>query len=71
MYLITERERDLMDLSKSNNLLKEDIMMKKLEVKYLERRKRELNSTSFLREQERIRLQKLLDQLTNIVNAFR
>jgi hypothetical protein len=70
-FEISEREGEIEALSKRCTSLKEEVIMKQFEVKYLERRQRELHSTLFLTEQERKRLQKILDQLNNIVNAFR
>lgn len=52
-------------------MLKEQVQLKQGESKYLERKRRELRASSFLLEQERLRLQKCLDQLTKIVDSFR
>lgn len=69
--LFLEREGEIETLSKRCTTLKEEVVTKQSEVKYLERRHRELHSILFLREQETKRLQKLIDQLNKIVNAFR
>lgn len=51
--------------------LQDDIKHKQAESKFLERKHRELHSTSFMYEQERSRLQKLINQLTGFINAYR
>lgn len=52
-------------------MLKEEVQLKQAESKYLERKRRELRASSFLLEQERLKLQKCFNQLTKIVNSFR
>ncbi|KAJ3649104.1 hypothetical protein Zmor_020865 [Zophobas morio] len=66
-----ERDREIDSLSLRCSSVKDEVVMKQFEVKYLERRQRELHSVLFLKEQEGKRLQKIIDQLNNIVNAFR
>lgn len=66
-----ERNLEIEQLKSRCASLKEEIVMRQFEVKYLERRQRELHSSTFMADQERKRLQKTLDQLKNIINAFR
>lgn len=51
--------------------LKEEVQLKQAESKYLERKRRELRASSFLLEQEQLRLQKCINQLTKVVDSFR
>lgn len=51
--------------------LKEKVKFKQAESKFLERRHRELHSTFFGYEQEQKKIQKTIDHLTKITNAFR
>lgn len=70
-FFLTERAIETQGLRQRCGMLKEEVQLKQAESKYLERKRRELRASSFLLEQERLRLQKCIDQLNNIVDSFR
>lgn len=71
MFTIIERESEIEMLKQRCTELKENIKLKQTESKYLERRHRDLHSMSFVQEQENIRLQNTIENLTKIIHAFR
>ncbi|VEN42492.1 unnamed protein product [Callosobruchus maculatus] len=66
-----ERSLDIAHFKKRCSILMKETLRKQNEVKYLEKKQRELNTVLFRNERERKQLQRLIDQLTNIINVFR
>lgn len=66
-----EREEEIQSLKKHTTILRDEIKSKQSKSRHLERKQREINSSLFLMNQEKRRLQKEIDQLMKIVNAFR
>ncbi|KAJ8948124.1 hypothetical protein NQ318_008477 [Aromia moschata] len=66
-----ERSFEMAQLKNRCSSLKEEISLQQCGASYYEKRQRELHSIIFMNEKRRKQLQKSIDQLTNIVNAFR
>lgn len=70
-FFVTECAIESRSLIQRCASLQEEVKLKQAESKFLERKHRELHSTSFMYEQEQSQLQKLIDQLTSFINAYR
>lgn len=71
MLFFIERAIESQNLHHRCSMLREEVQLKQAESKFLERKRRELRASSFLLEQERLRLQKCVEQLTKIVDSLR
>lgn len=69
--LLSERTLETDGLRQRCTMLSEQVQLRQAESKYLERKRRELRASSFLLEQERLRLQKCVDGMTKLVDSFR
>ncbi|XP_023309728.1 uncharacterized protein LOC108905087 [Anoplophora glabripennis] len=66
-----ERRYETDQLRRRCSFMKEEITLQQCGANFYEKRQRELHSIVFMNEKRRKQLQKSIDQLTNIINAFR
>ncbi|KAJ8931607.1 hypothetical protein NQ314_015469 [Rhamnusium bicolor] len=66
-----DRKYEIEELKRRCSSMKEEITLQQCGANYYEKRQRELHSIVFMNEKRRKQLQRSIDQLTNIINAFR
>ncbi|KAG5888345.1 hypothetical protein JTB14_014574 [Gonioctena quinquepunctata] len=66
-----ERFREMVDFKKQHCILANETLKKQAEVKFLERKQRNLHTTLFRAEREKKELLRTIDQLTNFIKKIR